>query len=303
MGQTTSDTARQRAMFAHLLRWYVDMGVDIAIDPEPHDRFAESQATAPVAPRPVERPDGQLSAKSSVAAPEPPAQVPAAQRAPLIEQSESAHAGAQSARELAAQATTLDELRTILDRFEGCTLRASAMQLVFADGNPRARLMMVGEAPGAEEDRQGLPFVGRAGQLLNRMLEAIGLTRADVYIANTVPWRPPGNRTPTPQEAAICLPFILRQIALVDPDLVVCLGGSAVQTLLGLKGGITRTRGQWRELTIGGGDRPTRSIRALATLHPAYLLRQPALKRLAWRDFREIKRVLTRLPERHEAAN
>jgi DNA polymerase len=267
------------------------MGVDIAIDPEPHDRFAESQAAAPAA-----RAEAPAPAETRAAA-EPSRPIAPSPHAALVEPAESAYAGAQSARELAAKATTLAELQTLLDRFEGCNLRASAMQLVFADGNPHARLMLIGEAPGADEDRHGLPFVGRAGQLLNRMLAAISLTRADVYIANIVPWRPPGNRTPTPQEAAICLPFILRQIALVNPDLVVCLGGSAAQTLLGLKGGITRTRGQWREMTIGGGDRPTRSIAALATLHPAYLLRQPALKRLAWRDFREIKRALMRLPE------
>jgi DNA polymerase len=157
--------------------------------------------------------------------------------------------------------------------------------------------MLVGEAPGAEEDRQGLPFVGRAGQLLNRMLAAIGLDRGSVYIANVVPWRPPGNRTPTAQETAVCLPFILRQIALVNPDLLVCLGGSSAQTLLGLKGGITRARGHWHALTIGGDDLPTRQIRAMATLHPAYLLRQPSLKRLAWRDFRAVRKALAETPQ------
>jgi DNA polymerase len=303
MSETTGDLARQRAMFAHLLRWYADMGVDIAIDPQPHDRFAETQAALALTRPVIERAEAPAADERSATAPEPLPPIPSAPDAPLVDRSESAYAAAQSARELAAKAATLDELRTFLARFEGCNLRASAIQLVFADGNPQARLMLIGEAPGAEEDRQGLPFVGRAGQLLNRMLAAIGLTRADVYIANAVPWRPPGNRTPTPQEAAICLPFILRQIALVNPDLVVCLGGSAAQTLLGLKGGITRTRGHWRELTIGGGDRPIRVVRALATLHPAYLLRQPALKRLAWRDFREIKRALTRLPERPARSN
>jgi DNA polymerase len=147
--------------------------------------------------------------------------------------------------------------------------------------------MFVGEAPGADEDRTGLPFVGRAGQLLDRMLAAIGLGRTDVYIANIVPWRPPGNRTPTPQEITICRPFIERQIELAAPEILVCLGGPATQTLLGAKDGILRMRGRWLPYPTSAGD-----IRALATLHPAYLLRQPLQKRLAWRDFRALKRAL-----------
>jgi uracil-DNA glycosylase family 4 len=297
MSQTTAiaDVSRQRQLLASVLRWYVDMGVDLAVDAEPHDHFAEG----------LTEPSGLVQIAGSVTI--PPTEAGAAAPAPhqplirppvLAEAAASAHAGAQSARDLVANVHDLDLLRTNLDRFEGCALKASAMQLVFADGNPAARLMLVGEAPGAEEDRQGLPFVGRAGQLLNRMLAAIGLTRRDVYIANVVPWRPPGNRTPTAQEAAVCLPFILRQIALVNPDFLVCLGGSAAQTLLGLKGGITRARGHWHDYTIGGGDLPVRQIRALATLHPAYLLRQPSLKRLAWRDFRAIHTALTGAPVR-----
>ena len=148
--------------------------------------------------------------------------------------------------------------------------------------------MLVGEAPGGEEDRVGKPFVGRSGQLLDRMLHAIGLDRTQVYIANIVPWRPPGNRTPTPQEAAICRPFIERQIALCNPDILVCLGGPATQELLGARDGILRTRGRWFDYDTG-----SRTIRALATLHPAYLLRQPTQKRLAWRDFRALRLALT----------
>ena len=147
--------------------------------------------------------------------------------------------------------------------------------------------MFVGEAPGREEDLEGLPFVGRSGQLLDRMMAAIGLDRTSAYIANIIPWRPPGNRTPTPQESQICLPFILRQIELADPDILVCLGGPAAQALLGVKEGILRTRGRWFPYQTG-----SREIRALATLHPAYLLRQPLQKRLAWRDFLMIKRAL-----------
>jgi DNA polymerase len=192
-----------------------------------------------------------------------------------------------AARQAAKSAASLEELRAILDRFEGCALRTTATQLVFADGNPRARVMFVGEAPGRDEDLAGLPFVGRSGQLLDRMMAAIGLDRGSVYIANVVPWRPPGNRTPTPQESAICLPFTLRQIELADPDVLVCLGGPSAQTLLNISDGILKARGRWFTYQTG-----TREIRAIATLHPAYLLRQPLQKRLAWRDFLAIKKAL-----------
>jgi DNA polymerase len=202
-------------------------------------------------------------------------------------------AAVMAAREAARTAASLDELRNILQGFEGCALRMTAKQLVFADGNPQARVMFVGEAPGRDEDIEGLPFVGRSGKLLDRMMGAIGLDRTSVYIANIVPWRPPGNRTPTPQESSICLPFIRRQIELADPDMLVCLGGPSVQTLLGTKDGILKSRGRWFKFHTG-----TREIRAIATLHPAYLLRQPLQKRLAWRDFLAIKKALTALPER-----
>ena len=163
---------------------------------------------------------------------------------------------------------------------------------MFADGVPGAKVMFVGEAPGGDEDRIGRPFVGRAGQLLDRMLAAIGLDRRSVYIANVVPWRPPGNRTPTLQETQACLPFIRRQIDLADPKILVCLGGSAVQTLLGVQGGITRVRGSWFDYERDSGP----PIRALAMFHPAYLLRQPAQKRLAWADMRALAKALDRLP-------
>jgi DNA polymerase len=158
---------------------------------------------------------------------------------------------------------------------------------VFADGNPEGRVMLVGEAPGRDEDIQGLPFVGRSGQLLDRMLAAIGLDRTQVYIANVVPWRPPGNRTPTPQETAACRPFIARQIALADPDFLICMGGPAAAELMGNREGILKFRGRWHEYDTG-----VRKIRALATLHPAYLLRSPLQKRLAWRDFLALRAAL-----------
>jgi DNA polymerase len=192
-----------------------------------------------------------------------------------------------AAREAAASATSLEVLRTILDRFEGCGLRLTAKRLVFADGNPQARVMFVGEAPGRDEDAAGLPFVGRSGQLLDRMMAAIGLDRSAAYIANVIPWRPPGNRTPTPQESQICLPFIRRQIELANPDVLVCLGGPSAQTLLGIKDGIRRARGHWHVYHTG-----SREIRAIATFHPAYLLRTPIEKRFAWRDFLAIKQAL-----------
>jgi uracil-DNA glycosylase len=193
-----------------------------------------------------------------------------------------------SARSLAAASQNLEDLEKNMAAFEGCSLRSTARQLVFADGNPSARLMLVGEGPGADEDRIGKPFVGRAGQLLDKMLAAIGLGRDDVYIANVVPWRPPGNRTPTAHELAVCRPFIERQIELVAPDILLCLGGPACQSLLHIKDGILKSRGRWFDYQAGN-----RTIPALATLHPAYLLRQPLQKKLAWQDCLALKRALT----------
>jgi len=179
------------------------------------------------------------------------------------------------------------KVRAILARFDGCALKATAKQLVFSDGNPKSRLMFVGEAPGREEDIEGLPFVGRSGQLLNRMIAAIGLDRSKAYIANVIPWRPPGNRTPTPQETQICLPFIQRQIELVNPDVLVTLGNPSTQTLLSTREGIMKTRGKWFDYDTG-----TRTIRAIATFHPAYLLRSPSYKRMSWQDLRAIAKAL-----------
>ena len=192
-----------------------------------------------------------------------------------------------SAREAARTAPTLEALRALLAEFDGCGLKATATRLVFADGNPQARVMFVGEAPGRDEDLSGLPFVGRSGKLLDLMLRAIGLDRTTAYIANVIPWRPPGNRDPSPQETQICLPFIKRQIELVDPDVLVCLGKPSSQAILELKDGIMRTRGRWRDYHTG-----TRTIRAMATFHPAYLLRQPIYKRMTWLDLRAIAKAL-----------
>ena len=169
--------------------------------------------------------------------------------------------------------------------FDGCNLKFTAKNLVFADGNPNASIMLVGEAPGRDEDLEGLPFVGRSGQLLDRILAAIGLDRTSVYIANVIPWRPPGNRTPTPQETEICRPFIERQIELADPKLLVTLGGPSAKLLLNTTEGILRVRGAWKTHATASG----RQIPTMPTLHPAYLLRNPAHKKLAWRDFLEVR--------------
>lgn len=199
-------------------------------------------------------------------------------------------AAVQSARERARTATNLQELHKALSEFEGCNLRLTAKNLVFADGNPDARIMFVGEAPGREEDTQGKPFVGRSGRLLDLMLAAIGLDRSSAYIANVVPWRPPGNRTPTPQETELCKPFIMRQIELADPELLVFLGAASAKSLLGVQEGIRRLRGRWMEYGLNG-----RTIACMATYHPAYLLRSPLEKRASWRDFLSLKARLDTL--------
>lgn len=196
-----------------------------------------------------------------------------------------------SARSLAAAAGSLDALRASLEAFDGCALKETATRLCLSDGNPAARIMLIGEAPGFEEDRQGKPFVGASGRLLDRMLAEIGLDRDSVYITNTVFWRPPGNRAPTAGEIAICLPFVERQIELLRPQLLLFVGGIAARALLGLDQGVTRIRGRWFSYTAPAGDSP---IPALVTFHPAYLLRQPAQKKLAWRD-------LLLLHAKHEA--
>jgi DNA polymerase len=280
---------------AALLRFYRDIGVEALVAEAPFDRFAQSASTAPADRGPARQDAPQALAPRDLApALSPPREKKpqaVAPREPPRPQSAAAalspDAASASAREQAAAARTLDELRERLAAFEGCALKKSATQLVFADGAPDARVMIVGEGPGADEDRQGKPFVGRAGQLLDKMLAAIGLDRTNVYIANVVPWRPPGNRTPTPQELAVCLPFIRRQIELVAPDFLVLLGASSAQTLLAEKEGIMRLRGHWRDY-----DGAERKIRALPMLHPAYLLRAPLAKAHAWRDLRTLKKAL-----------
>lgn len=270
------DLPSDRDALQALLDFHVEAGVDLALDETPHNRFAEPKAER--APAKATAPDSKASAATAVS---PPRALPKAAAAAPEEV-------AGMAREQARHAQSLEELEAILAGFDGCALKFSAKNLAFADGNPEGRVMLVGEAPGADEDRIGKPFMGRSGQLLDRMLATIGLDRSQVYVANIVPWRPPGNRTPTPQEIAICKPFIARQIELASPEFVLCLGGPAAQNLLGVKDGILRTRGRWFSYKTEDG----REIRALPTLHPAYLLRQPLQKRLGWRDFQALRRAL-----------
>lgn len=285
---------------AEILAFHVEAGVDIALDDAAHDRFAQSAAEA--GGRAVRTPEARPAADAGAARAEVgPGERAPLRRGPAVEaaaprpavEASAPEAAAQTAGELARAASTLDELKAAMAGFEGCLLKKTATSLCFADGNPAARIMLVGEAPGADEDRQGLPFVGVSGQLLDRMLAEIGLTRArDVYIANIIPWRPPGNRTPTTQEMMICRPFIERQIELANPDILVTLGGPSSQALLNIKG-IMAERGRWKEFAIGG-----RSIPALPTLHPAYLLRNPIAKRQAWADLRALRQRLDSLPPR-----
>jgi DNA polymerase len=258
---------------SQLLAFYLEAGVDCALSEEPVNRLAEDIAVEE-RPAPPPRPAPFRSANPT------PALLPA-------ESVPAPDAAIASAREIAPRAATLDELRELVERFDGCALKATATRLVFADGNPQARIMFVGEAPGRDEDLEGRPFVGRSGKLLDLMMAAIGLDRTSAYIANIIPWRPPGNRDPSPQETQICLPFIRRQIELVDPDVVVCLGKPSSQAVLDLKDGIMKTRGRWFDYHTG-----KRKIRAMATFHPAYLLRQPIYKRLAWQDLRAVRKAL-----------
>jgi uracil-DNA glycosylase len=260
-----------------LLAFYLEAGVDCALNDEPVNRLADPDAAPPERPAPPPQPAQQVRAVPA-ALPLAPAAAPP-----------TADAAIASAREAARTAPTLEALRELMEKFDGCALKSTATRLVFADGNPKARVMFVGEAPGRDEDIEGLPFVGRSGKLLDRMIGAIGLDRSSAYIANVIPWRPPGNRTPTPQETQICLPFIQRQIELVDPDVLVTLGNPSTQTLLSTREGIMRSRGKWFDYDTG-----TRVIRALPTFHPAYLLRSPAYKRMSWQDLRAIAKEIAK---------
>lgn len=271
-----------------LLRWYVEAGVGDAVGDEPVDRYRRPS------PRPAPPAPALLKAMPTVprAAPSVPPPTPVAVPPATLPPPDQAVLGA---RALALGCADLAGLREAMAALEGCALKHTATNLVFADGNPTAPAMFIGEAPGADEDREGLPFVGAAGKLLDRMLAAVGLGRDGAYITNILPWRPPGNRKPTPNEYAICLPFLRRHIELVSPKLLVLIGGTSASALLGTTEGITRIRGRWH-LYHGDPERPLPApIPAMPTFHTAYLLRTPALKRDSWRDLLEICRRLDEL--------
>lgn len=275
------------------LKWLRDVGADDAVLEAPVDRY---QAAAPTSRLPERAAPPHMAERPSRPAPDRPSyesgtarQIDAGLR-PVASLDRSADL--QSAKALAASARTLPELRAALERFEGCPLKKSAKNLVFADGNPQSDLMFVGEAPGRDEDEQGLPFVGVSGQLLDRILAAWGRDRTNVYIVNVLPWRPPDNREPALAEASVCLPFLMRHIAIVKPKIVMALGATAAKNLFDTTEGITRLRGKWLELNADGHICP-----AIATFHPAALLRMAINKRYVWRDMLAVAERLETLAE------
>jgi len=269
MPQPTTNAA------AALLRWYAEMGVDEAVSPSPASAYGAAPDPEPARLRPAPR-----QARHQPDTAEPPS--PIAAGVPADEAVALARAAASACR-------SLGELAAAVAAFDACPLKAGARNTVFADGVPRAPLLVIGEAPGRDEDAIGKPFVGRAGQLLDRMLAAIGRSReTDTLISNVIYWRPPGNRTPTQVETAICRPFVNRLIELTAPKAILLAGGAPTQALLGLAG-IMRARGVWRELETASGAR----FPALPIFHPAFLLRQPAQKRLAWSDLQALQARLT----------
>lgn len=281
-----------RTALGRILAWYEAMGVDAAVGEAPVDWLARGDkapgwgyslagGTTAAAPPPV----GARVAQPSPAPTRAPLAAPAAR--PARQFPARAPAAGEPSSDL-KQVQSLAELRARLESFEGCGLKATAKNLCLYRGAEQAPLMIIGEAPGREEDLEGKPFVGRAGQLLDKMLAAIGMGEENVHITNIVYWRPPGNRTPTPQEALACRPFLERQVALVQPKVVLALGGAAAKGLFDVADGIMRIRGKWREIEMGGHQ-----VKAMATLHPAYLLRTPAAKGMAWRDLLAVKAALS----------
>lgn len=284
----TSSTPFDPASLRDLLAFYADAGVDMALEETPQDRLAEPPAR-PVKPPSPPASQPQATARRAVRDPAPQMAATAPQFGGQVAVPDEAQA--LRARDMAREAKSIDELQEILAGFNGCNLKFTAKNLVFADGNPKADLMLVGEAPGREEDLEGKPFVGRSGKLLNRILAAIGRDRTNTYISNVIPWRPPGNRDPSPMETEICRPFIERHIELAKPRVLVTLGNPSTKLLLNTKTGIMRMRGTWAvHVTAGGLQIPT-----MPTLHPAYLLRNPAHKKLSWQDFLAVQMKLGEL--------
>ncbi len=269
----------------HILRWYVEAGVDETIGEQPVDRFALPARPAAAQPG---RQTGGAPSRMAVTTSSPAA--PATAR-----QSVADRAGSRSAQ-LAQACASIADLKQAVEAYDGCALKQTCQRTVFSDGNPKARIMLVGEAPGRDEDEQGLPFVGASGKLLDRMLASIGLDRDRVYITNVIYWRPPGNRKPEPSEVDLCLPFMERQIELIDPAVMMFLGGAAATALLAKTEGITKLRGKWHDYAAPGLQRP---IPCLPTYHPAYLLRTPIHKREAWRDLVTLRKKLAELSITH----
>jgi uracil-DNA glycosylase len=265
-----------------LLRWYVDQGIDEAIGEDAIDRFAAPapqptplpvQQRAPAAPTPIRPPP------AAAAPPRGPVPIESPQ---LVE----------DARALAQRCNSVEELEAAVRAFEGCALKRTAKNTVFADGVAGSPVMVIGEAPGADEDRLGKPFVGVSGQLMDRMFEAIGMSRErDLYITNILFWRPPGNRTPTLAEQAICMTFTRRHIELARPKVLVLAGGTAAKSVLDTTEGIMRLRGKWTSLSLDDGS----AVPTLPTFHPAYLLRTPASKRQSWLDLLSLDKKLREL--------
>jgi uracil-DNA glycosylase family 4 len=270
-----------------LLRWHIDVGADEAISDSPTDWTKVAPRVAQPSPASAQPSSQGRNAPAKAGGGAAQSRRPGPAQPALL----GTPAAGATARTMAAEARTLEELRAAMAAFDGCALKATATNLVFADGNPKARLMLIGEAPGEDEDRQGLPFVGKSGKLLDMMLKCIGLDRDSVYITNILPWRPPGNRKPNPNEIQACLPFVERHIELIAPEGLMLLGGTSASALLDRSEGIMRLRGRWLEftptLTSGPAARP---IPVLPTYHPAFLLRQPAMKRDSWRDLVAFKK-------------
>jgi uracil-DNA glycosylase len=260
------------------LSWLLDAGADEAVGEAPVDRFTQKSPSPDRPPAPLRSASATLPLRTPQGEGEKSlAQIKPTTLAPL------ATDGFGSALEIAARCQSLPELKAALEAFDGSQLKKLAKSTVFADGNPDSGIMFIGEAPGRDEDAAGLPFVGRAGKLLDRMMAAIDLDRTSAYIINVMPWRPPDNRNPDPGEVAICIPFLRRHIELAAPKILILLGAVSARHVLGLNDGIMKLRGRWLEYRIGNDMIPV-----LPTLHPAYLLRQPAHKKLAWRDLQAV---------------
>jgi DNA polymerase len=275
------------------LAWLVEAGAAEAIGEVAVDRFAKKQPIASPLEGEADSSRAQRRNESvggtTRTSPSPPTR-PAPQSGLPLRGGGKDDDGIGNAQALARAANSLAELKAALEGFEGCALKRSATNTVFADGNPLSRIMLIGEAPGRDEDRIGLPFVGRAGKLLDKMLAAIHLDRSSAYITNVLNWRPPDNRDPSPEEAAMCLPFLRRHIELVNPAIIILLGAVAARHVMGFSEGIMKLRGRWLEYRVGDVMVPV-----LPTLHPAYLLRQPAHKKLAWRDLQAAEQKIISL--------